>query len=228
MGRRSGMDRMTLAGALERRGVRAAYVAGAGVLVAGLLLLTQAALVPGWIALIVVVAYLGPLGLAALLLLAVPAVLVLGSPPPALGFLGVAVAVGVAALNVAILRRWGARPAGGPRDADGGSWSRGWDTVLGAAVFVLAGCAFVLFSLIAGFAALTAHGIDVRVPEAEAHRTLLRVALTWWPALATAIAGLVLWIVQASRGRRILPWAVADLLLILALFGAMILALGWG
>lgn len=100
------MDRMTLAGALERRGVRAAYVAGAGVLVAGLLLLTQAALVPGWIALIVVVAYLGPLGLAALLLLAVPAVLVLGSPPPALGFLGVAVAVGVAALNVAILRRW--------------------------------------------------------------------------------------------------------------------------
>ena len=62
---------------------------------------------------------------------------------------------------------------------------------LGGALFVLAGCAFILLCMFAGFAAFTAHGIDVQVPDAKATKTLVVAGVTWWTGLAIAITGVL-------------------------------------
>jgi hypothetical protein len=214
---------MTLSSAFGHRSVRVAYIIGAGILGASAMTALREELVPAWILLVVVLAYFGPLGIAALLIVIFPILLIFLLPTSMLIAFTAAVAIGVAALNVVILRHWSRRRAESPETSTWQARVRTWDPFLGAAVFVLAGSAFILLSIFAGFAALTAHGVDVRVPDAQANKILVVAALTWLPGLAIAVAGLVLWIVKATRGRPVLPWAIADLVSMVALIAALIL-----
>lgn len=218
-------DGMTLTTAAVRWSLRTAYVLGAGALGAVLATAAEAGAIPGWLALLIILVYLGPLGLTGLLLVVLPLELIVLLPPLALPVVSAVVAIGAASLNAVILDRWRRRRARGSAPSSSAGPSSGdWDTLLGGALFVLAGCAFVLLCMFAGFAALTAHGIDVRVPDADATRTLVVAGITWWTGLAIAITGLVLWVKLARRGRRLLPWAAADLASMVALISILFLA----
>jgi hypothetical protein len=127
-------------------------------------------------------------------------------------------------LNVMILRNWRTRKPLTSADSALTEALSPWDHALGAVGFILAGCAFIALSMCAGFAALTAGGVDFAVPDTEAERVRLLAALTWWPGLAAAVAGLIMWIRQARRGRSIILWASADLTLQLVLLTVLILA----
>lgn len=88
----------------------------------------------------------GGLGLAALLLVVFPISFVVVSPNsvvPSLT-LAVAVATGVAVLNLVIVRRWRSRLAAQSETTGEGTNRRKWDQPLGAVLFVLAGCAFIV------------------------------------------------------------------------------------
>lgn len=208
---------MTIGATLARRSVSTGYVVGAAVVTAAASLLSQAGLVPDWVVIAGVILYLGPLGLAALLVVLVPISFLVVAPNSVVLGLSVAVAMGVAVLNVLIVRRWSTGRGSQAGTGGAGMTRRVWDQVLGAVLFVFAGCVFILLSMIAGFEAMVAPGVDVRVPVAEADHVRLLAALTWWPGLTIAVGGLVLWIVCAKRARPILPWAIVDLVLMLGL-----------
>lgn len=211
---------MTLNATLGRRSVRTAYIVGAGALVVVMMTAGQAERIPSWLAVVAVLVYLGPLGLAALLAVMLPMVLIVLLPAPILTGVCVAVALGVAAINVAIVRRWSERASTAGAEA-GRSRYRVWDPLVRGSLFVLAGCAFIVLCVMAGFAALTAHGVDVQTPDDQAARTLLAAGLTWWTGLAIAVTGLVIWIRRARRGRLLLPWAAGDLGAMVALIVAL-------
>ncbi|QNE35810.1 hypothetical protein [Leifsonia shinshuensis] len=215
---------MTLREALGRWGLRVGYVGGA-VLLGGLVALLVGTGTPSALLVIcLTVVYLGPLSLPAflgvLLCLAFAAVTHLD---PSLAIVpAVVLVVIVAFANVAIVRHW--RTLRGERYATADGWERfrRFDQLLGAGFFALSGFAFVLLTLMAFFVVMTAHGIDVRVPDAEAARVILLVTLTWWPALAVALAGLVLWIVMAVRRRALSLWAASEFTLLAGLMAALV------
>ncbi|MGO4535970.1 hypothetical protein [Leifsonia sp. 2MCAF36] len=209
---------MTFREALDRWGFRAAYVAGAGFLVAlaALLVLAGAA----WSPLVVSVAviYLGPLGLALLLIV----LLFPSLPAPIAVLAAVSVAVAVAIANVAIVRRWSALADQRGAAPDGGERFWRYDRLLGGTSFVASGCVFLLLTVVAGFAALTAHGIDVRAADALANRVILVAAITWCLGFVLAIAGLILWIMRATRRRVLVPWAASEFAVMVGLIAAFI------
>ena len=228
---------MTVGSIVDRRAVRIGYVVGAGVFTFVGSALALANLIPTWAEftiLVVLVLYLGPLGLAALLLLG-PITLLLApvlapidaaspSQYPAVDWTQVTiltlVAVGVAMLNILIVRRWRARSAQLAATGEIRTRRERLDRPLGAVLFSFAGCAFILLCFVAGAEALVAHGVDTVIPEAQADHTLLIAGLTWWPGFAIAVAGLVLWIVLLRRNRRILWWALGDFLIMVCLIVA--------
>lgn len=152
-----------------------------------------------------------------------PRTLLLVGPPLITGAVIVALAMGVAAANLAITRRITSRhvPAA-PFDGDdhrGGTRppEAALDALLGTTFFVLAGCAFVVLCFLDGFSALTAHGVDVQRSDAAAARTLLIVGWTWWPGLVLAVSGLISWIALTAHRRPLAFWASIDLTLMIAL-----------
>lgn len=218
---------MTLRDALDRWGFRVGYIGGA-VLLGGLVALLVGTGTPAApLVSCLTIVYLGPLGLVALLgVLLCGAFAAATQLPPSLA-IGVALILIVLAAfaNVAIVRRWSALRRDQDAALDGGAGFRRFDRLLGAMSFVLSGLAFVLLTVAAGFAVGTAHGIDVRVPDAQADRVILAAALTWWPGLALAAAGLVLWIVKAVRRRLLLPWAASEFTVMAGLLAALVAGL---
>ena len=215
---------MTLREAFERWGFRVGYVGGA-VLLGGLVALLVGAGAPSIpLVICLTVVYLGPLSLAALLgvLLCLAFAAVTHLPPSLAVAPAVVLVVLVAFANVAIVRHWRALRRERDETADGEQRFRRFDQPLGAACFVLSGFAFGLLTLVAFFAVTTAHGIDVRVPDAQADRVILLATLTWWPALAVALAGLVLWIVTAVRRRALTLWAASEFTLMAGLMAALV------
>jgi hypothetical protein len=217
---------MTPSSSFGRWLVPSSYVAGAGGVAAAALLLPQTDLVFDWVPTTVALLYLGPLGVAALFVLFIPLAFGLILPMSTLLGVAVAVAMGVAILNVVIVRRWMVRAGAGTGIVDGARRRRAWDQLLGGAFFVLAGCAFICLSVLAGFTALTAHGVDVAVPDVRASHVLLLAGLTWWWGLGIAVASLVVWILRARKARPLLPWAAGDLGLISGLIAILGLRLG--
>jgi hypothetical protein len=211
---------MTTVPVSDRRPYYVGYVLGAGVLTAIASSLLDAGSVPGWVLFLVVLVYLGPLGLAALLVVGLPMALIFVAPASPL--VVVLLAIGVAVVNVALFHRWRTRTP--PVRVERAAPLPRWHAAVASVLFLLAGCGFVLLSYVAGFAALTAGGVDFRVPAVEADRVRLIAAITWWPGLAIAITGLVLWIVRARRGQTILIYACVDLALIVTLLTVMTLS----
>ena len=207
---------MQLSTRVARRDVARAYVTSVALLAALAVVLHGAGAESTAFSVATVVA-LGPLGLAVALVVLVPFLLVVVAPWWVTGALCIACALGVAVVNVRIVRRL-TRPRDPAVliDADDRRSRRGppgtaLDTTLSILFFVLAGCAFVVLCFVDGFAALTAHGVDFPETEEAAARTLAIAAWTWWPGLVLAIAGLVVWITRARQRRPSAPWAAVEL-----------------
>jgi hypothetical protein len=186
--------------------------------------LVQGEIVTGAVVYLAVLLYLGPVGVAALLFVVLPTSSILVMTDGILFGFQFAVAMVVAIVNVVLVRLWMAQPALTGESATKKSRRHGWDQLLGGSAFVLAGCGFVVLCVVAGFARAIAHGVDFPVPDAEADTTVLLLNFTWWPGLIVANAGLALWIIQAKRSRPILPWAVADLAIMITLIAIVSVA----
>jgi hypothetical protein len=208
---------MAFWGIFDRRTVRVAYVVGAAILATITQWLFDSSADGAWIWMLVTAVYLGPLGIAAIIVLGLPADLILAVAGTLGQFVYVILAAGVAVLNIVIIARWHRSSLARAAAGDPVPPNRTVDHVLGAVLFVLAGCGFIVLCFIAGFEVLTAHGIDSAVPDAVADPIVLAASLTWWPGFAIALAGLAVWIVQGTRHRRILPWAIADFALMFGL-----------
>lgn len=97
-----------------------------------------------------------------------------------------------------------------------------WDIVLSAFLFVLAGISFVLLCFVAGVTAGLWTGIDTIEPTAISAPVRTTAGTTTLVGLAVAITGLVLWRRWSARGKRLIWIAAADLLVMFALIGTVV------
>lgn len=209
---------------LDRQSVQIGYVVLAGVLaIVGWLLSTLGSF-PVLVSIVVIALYLGPIGIASLVVFGFAVLLFAGSVDGAiiLPAIIVVLSVGIAIANVFIVRRWRARTANPTTPSAGLERPRSPHGAWSAILFSLAGCTFIFLCIVAGFEGLTAHGIDEPVPDSIADPIVAVAAITWWIGLAVAVGGLVIWIVRARRHLSLLPWAFADLLIQAAIFTTLI------
>ncbi|MBH0099976.1 hypothetical protein I6E68_12615 [Salinibacterium sp. NSLL150] len=215
---------------LERWPVTVGYIAGAGVLSALLIWISQFDLrtLP-----LLMILYLGPLGLAAAALLAFPvtAVFALANSASDVAIavaMGAAVAMATASLNVIIVkgrrrrRIAAATPSSEGLSGDEPDVARRYGLAFSKLLFALAGWAFIALSVIAGGVILLADGMSSGVSVDEADPVKCAAAVIWWPGLLIAVAGLVTWIIRVDKGRPATALAAIDLVAMLVLISVLL------
>lgn len=158
--------------------------------------------------------FLGPLGLVALVLSAASG-LSLGALAGASGALAAATTVlytGGALLNVVALRHLHRADRRARRES-GSAQHRTATAVL----YSCAAACFVLLTFLCGFFFLVAYGVDVPTSDPIRVRVQVLAGITWSIGLAAAVAGLIVWIRGTRKRASTLPWAVADLAVIVVM-----------
>ncbi|MGV8913274.1 MAG: hypothetical protein ACOH14_11740 [Rhodoglobus sp.] len=208
---------------LDRRSAQHGYIVGAGVIAVVVAALTTGGILDEWMLAPMVVIYLGPLGLAAFIVASSIALFVTGVPDWTVLGLAAVVSVSVAFVNVISTRQWRARRLTEPDALIPKSPPPGWDQLYGGILFVLAGGAFIVLSVVAGYAAGTAgYGVPASSLANRADEVKFVASVTWWPGLLIAVVGLLWWRVRVGQRRRIFSWATLDLAAMLGLIAAVV------
>ncbi|MGV8859010.1 hypothetical protein [Rhodoglobus sp.] len=210
-------------GVVDRRPAQVGYVIGAGVIAVVVAWLAIGGIIHGWMLIALVVVCLGPLGLAAFIVANSIALFVTGVPDWTVLGLAAVVSIGVAFVNVISTRQWRARPLREPDALSTRHLPPGWDQLYGGILFVLAGGAFIVLSVVAGYAAGTAgFGVLASSLENRADEVKFVASVTWWPGLLIAVVGLLWWRVRVGQRRRIFSWGALDLAAMLGLIAAVV------
>jgi hypothetical protein len=196
-------------GLFERRAARICYGIGGGALGALTLPGLASGEAWGWGLAVVTLVVLGPFAGIAALPLAVAAF----TGGPASVVLGAVFGAGVAAINIPIVRSWARKLTGRPRRVE----RMALDRAAGAGLFLFAASAHVALCFVAGGTAFVAHGVDVPVPDEIADPIVRTAGIAWCTGFATAVTGLVWWVVSSRRTamRRVIV-AAADVLVQIA------------
>lgn len=206
-----------------RQPAQVGYVVGAGVVSVIVAWLAINNIIQLWMLVPLVLIYLGPLGLAALIVASSVALFVTTVPDWAVLVLAAVVSVGVAFVNVISTRQWRARPLAQPDALSPKGVPPGWDRLYGGILFVLAGGAFIVLSVVAGYAAATAdYGVAASSVADQADEVKFVASVTWWPGLLIAVVGLVWWRVRVGQRRRIFSWGALDLAAMLGLIAVVV------
>ncbi|MBH0025078.1 hypothetical protein [Salinibacterium sp. SWN248] len=208
---------------IDRRPAQIGYIVGVGVVAVVVSSLGLAGILQGWMLVLLVVVCLGPLGLAIFIVASSIALFVTAVPGWAIIGLAAVVSLGVASVNVVSTRQWRARRLIEPDALAPRHFPRGWDQLYGGILFVLAGGAFIVLSIVAGYAAGTA-GYNVVASNLadRADEVKFVASVTWWPGLLIAVVGLLWWRVRVGQRRRIFSWGALDLAAMLGLIAAVV------
>lgn len=214
---------MALLDVVDRWPAQLGYIVGVGVLAVVASSLGIAGILHGWVLVLLVAVCLGPLGLAIFIVASSVALFVTAAPDWMVIGLATVVSLGVAFVNVVSNRQWRARRLTEPDALVPRYFPSGWDQLYGGILFVLAGGAFVVLSVLAGYAAGTA-GYNVLASNLadRADEVKFVASVTWWPGLLIAVAGLLWWRVRVGQRRRIFSWGALDLAAMLGLIAAVV------
>lgn len=208
---------------VDRRPAQVGYVVGAGVVAVIVAWLAIGGIIHEWILGPLVLVCLGPLGLAAFIVASSIALFVTGVPDLAVLGLAAVVSVGIAFVNVISTRQWRVRPLAEPDALSPQYVPPRWDRLYGGILFVLAGGAFIVLSVVAGYAPATInYGVGASSLANRVDEVQLVASITWWPGLLIAVVGLLWWRVRVGQRRRIFSWGALDLAAMLGLIAAVV------
>ena len=88
---------------------------------------------------------------------------------------------------------------------------------------MLAGGAFIVLSVVAGYAPATIdYGVGTSSLANRVDEVQLVASIMWWPGLLIAVVGLLWWRVRVGQRRRIFSWGALDLAAMLGLIAAVV------